>query len=142
MENGLFNKPKFIESYGALSATEERIKALSIESEKHYQELDKIICKSLIDYQWQPYYNEKAVFISLEGREAWHRWFLENEGGWLRFREVPNDFPHIRNYSLQDIVPSEINKMHYWIIPLPLFKELNKICAFTLYPDKHENYKF
>jgi hypothetical protein len=123
----------------AIDSKQENIEALKAECETYYKDLDKIIWKSLTDYNWQPYYNEKAVHIDLGERTAWHLWFFEKQGTDFRFREVPNDFPHIHNYHRQEAQPLDRSWTHRWIIPLPLFDVIKKTIDFTLYSDKHED---
>lgn len=134
------NIEAFKQSYNETLAINQKIKALEEEREKYYQALDKLISQWLIEYNWKPYYNEKAVNIALDGQVAWHLWFLEIDRDCFRFREVPNDFPHIRNYYRQEILPTEQNQRHSWIVPMPLFQELNSFLSFTIYRDKHETY--
>ena len=141
MKNISLNETEFKASVQEITAITQQIKVLEESREQYYQTLDRLVRQCLIDYDWQPYYNEKAVRIVLDDQVAWHLWYLEKTGDCFRFREVPNDFPHIRNYYRQEILPLEINDTHGWIVPLSLFQELNKFMTYNVYPDKHESYK-
>jgi hypothetical protein len=134
------NIEEFKKTFNEIQTINQRIKRLEEEREKHFQTLDEFISQWLIAYNWKPYYNEKAVHITLDGEVAWHLWFLEIDGDDFRFREVPNDFPHIRNYHRQEVLPPEQNYSHSWIVPMALFQELNTFLSFTVYRDKHETF--
>ena len=140
MKNSTLDKPFFTNSFKALKNTEKRIVNLKEECNKYYQELDGIVRKSLIDYNWKPKYNEKAVYITLDDRDASHVWFLEEDTDYFRFREAPNEYTNIRHFCRQRIIPSEINERHHWIIPMQLFQELNSIVGFNFIKDKHETW--
>lgn len=137
MKNKTFNKTTFTASLNAIQETEQQIEELKQKETKYYQELDAIIRKSLIDYEWKPYYNEKAVYIMLDEKTAWHVWFLEESSGSFRFREVPNEFTKIHHYYRQPIFPPETARdKHEWIVPIWLFQEISSLVELYLEEDK------
>lgn len=137
MKNNTFNKATFTATLNAIQETAQQIEELKQKKTKYYQKLDTIIRKSLIDYKWKPYYNEKSVYIVLEEKTAWHVWFLEEDTGSFRFREVPNEFTEIYHYYRQPIMPTKTaGEKHEWIVPMWLFQEINSLIKLYLEPDK------
>ncbi len=138
MKNKTFNKTTFTASLNALQETEQQIEALKQQLTKHYQELDAVIQKCLIDYKWKPFYNEKSVYIMLEEKTAWHVWFLEEDTGSFRFREAPNEFTDVRHFYRQPAVPPKTpREKHEWIVPLWLFQEINNLMELYLEDDRY-----
>lgn len=138
MKNKTFDKTTFTVSLNAIQEAEQKIEELKQKTTKYYQELDTIIRKSLIDYKWKPYYNEKAVYVMLEERSAWHIWFLEESGSSFRFREAPNEFTDIHHFYSQPVLPPETpREKHEWIVPMWLFQEINSLVEFYLHEDRH-----
>jgi hypothetical protein len=138
MKNKTFNKIAFTTSLNVVQETELHIEELKQKTTKYYQELDAIIRQSLIDYKWKPYYNEKAVCIVLEEKAAWHLWFLEENTGSFRFREVPNEFTDIHHFYRQPILPPAIaREKHEWVVPMWLFQEINNLMELALEEDRY-----
>jgi hypothetical protein len=138
MKNKIFNKAIFTTSLNAIHETELQMEKLAQKTAKYYQELDAVIQKSLMDYKWQPYYNEKAVYIMLEERTAWHIWFLEEDSGSFRFREAPNEFTDVRHFYRQPIFPPEtIREKHEWIVPMWLFQEISSLVELDMTEDRY-----
>lgn len=138
MKNRTFDKTTFSASLNTIQETEQQIEVLKQKATKYYQELDDIIQISLMDYQWKPYYNEKAVYIMLEEKTAWHVWFLEKTTESFRFREAPNEFIDVEHFYRQPISPPKIKReKHEWIVPMWLFQEINSLVELGFEEDKY-----
>ena len=138
MKNKAFNQATFSASVNIIQQTDQQIEALKQKTTKYYQELDAIIRKSLIDYEWKPYYNEKAVYIVLKEKAAWHVWFMEESINSFRFREAPNEFTDVHHFYRQPILPPGITReKHEWIVPLWLFQEINNLMELDLAEDRY-----
>lgn len=89
--------------------------------------------------EWEPEYNEKAVYLMPESGTAWHVWFVEKRGDFYRFKEIPANLYGIENYYSFSKQNQDISKQDFCIIPITLYEEMIKseeldIC---LYDDKH-----
>ncbi len=121
-----------------------QIAALTAEKEKRYAELDEMVLSALLKANWKPTYNEKAVYVDLVNKVAWHVWFLEMEtrhsGISYRFREVPNGFPVMFHFINQPAQPTLETETHSWVLPMKLYQTLARVMRIFLYPDRHEEY--
>jgi hypothetical protein len=141
MEKHIENISEIKDKFHKIEAIKKSIKGLKKELEDEYKSIDEKIHKGLIEFDWQPKYNEKVIHINTSSRDAWYLWYVESWGNNNRFREAPADFPKhsINNYYSQPMQPDAKNSTHSWIIPLTLFKEIEEVISFNIYPEKHQS---
>jgi hypothetical protein len=140
MEKKPINRKELLEEFS--KKLSKKVDILKQNPDKSYKPIHTLIIKTLVNYEWEPEYNEKAIMINFFMKRAWHLWYTEKMGHKeYRFREVPNDFPIIFNFYSQDNIRPPSKKIYDLILPLAIFKEIRKIIKFKVWRDKHKELK-
>ena len=80
------------------------------------EEITSYLATFLTD--WQPTFNEKAVYLMPETKDAWHVWFVAFENGKWKFKEAPNEYPSNHYYYHSKTPTDTYSRKDFVILPL------------------------
>jgi hypothetical protein len=122
------NLQKRIEMIDQLGKQQDELNRKVEEIEEQMKSIQNDMCLELFPLivNWNPRYNDKAVYIDFYSKQAMYVWFTEMRHNSMRFKEVPNENKKISNYMVQSTEISGDEQYTGIIIPYELFILMNQ----------------